>query len=413
MIQFKPFAALRPKKEKADRVCCPPYDVIDTARAAQIASGNDDSFVHVIRSEIDLAENKDVYSNEVYEKAAENLEKMEKSGLLVQDKKPCYYIYRQLQGGREQNGICALAGIDDYAQGKIKKHELTLPAKEEDRLNHFLACRAHTEPVFLFYKKNDAIGALIKKLKDKYSPVYDFTDEAATTHTLWVVSDDDDIQELMGMLEEQECLYIADGHHRSASSVRAGMYMRGKYPDYEPDAQFNYIMAVAFPENELNVMDYNRLLKDTGEYTAEVFAERLKADFIVEKLEKMQRASEPHTFMMYINGAWYRLTAKSGSFDEKDSIASLDASILQNNVFDKILGITDPRTSPRLSFVGGINGYKALSDKVDDNSYSAAFALFPVTTQQLRKVADENKVMPPKSTWFEPKLASGLFIHKF
>ena len=414
MLTVKPFKAIRPKPQLAEKVSSLPYDVMSTQEAREMAEGNDVSFLHIIRSEIDLSPDIDVHAEAVYEKAAENLDAFIEKGILFQDETPHYYIYRQVMNGRAQTGICAVASTEDYKNGLIKKHEFTLPQKEEDRINNFLYCQAHTEPVFLINKKNEVIRSIIDTVTSTIKPVYSFISDDGISHELWVVEDQSDTDKIEEAFKQMDAIYIADGHHRTASSYKVGEKMRAENPDAPDDAEFNFIMAVIFSEDELHIMDYNRLLKDIGDYSKEGFIEAIRKDFTVEEITDQNiKTDTKHTFSMYMDGKWYLLTAKEGTFDADDPVLSLDASILQNNLFDKLLGIKDPRTTDRLAFVGGIRGYKELEKRVDNNEAVAAFGLYPVRIQDLLSVADSGMVMPPKSTWFEPKLRSGLFIHKF
>lgn len=415
MLTVKPFRALRPIPELAEKVSSLPYDVMNTQEAIQMAAGNDVSFLHIIRSEIDLPESTDPHSAQVYEKAAENLASFIKRGVLIKDETPHYYIYRQVMDARVQTGICALASIDDYESGKIKRHEFTLPEKELDRIHNFLACKAHTEPVFLINKTNETIKKIISQTTQAENPVYSFTSEDGISHQLWVVNSKSDNDSLMQAFSDMDALYIADGHHRTASSCRVGEQMRTEHPDYTGDEEFNFIMAVIFSEEELHIMDYNRLLLDMGSFDKNSFIEKIRADFDIRKLgiNEDRKAKKKHQFSMYLGEEWYELTAKVGSYESADPVASLDASILQKNIFEKLLGIEDPRTTKRLSFVGGIRGYSELEKRVNGGEAAAAFGLYPVSISDLISVADSGMVMPPKSTWFEPKLRSGLFIHQF
>ncbi len=414
MLTVKPFKAIRPKPELAERVSSLPYDVMSTQEAREMAKGNDVSFLHIIRSEIDLSPEIDVHAEAVYEKAAENLNAFIENGILVQDEIPHYYIYRQVMDGRAQTGICAVASTEDYKNDLIKKHEFTLPQKEEDRINNFLYCQAHTEPVFLINKKNEVIRSVIDTVTSTSKPVYSFISDDGISHELWVVEDRSDTDKIEEAFKQMDAIYIADGHHRTASSYKVGEKMRAENPDAPDDAEFNFIMAVIFSEDELHIMDYNRLLKDIGDYSKEGFIDAIRKDFTVEEIADQKiKTDTKHKFSMCMDGKWYFITAKEGTFDAEDPVLSLDASILQNNLFDKLLGIKDPRTTDRLAFVGGIRGYKELQKRVDNNEAVAAFGLYPVRIQDLLSVADSGMVMPPKSTWFEPKLRSGLFIHKF
>ncbi len=412
MVTFKPLYGLRPKKEYAKDVCCLPYDVMNRREAYKMAEGNPLSFLRVIRSEIDLDESVDVYSDAVYDKAAENLKDFIGKGIFVRDEKPCYYVYTQVMDGRSQTGIFGLNSIGDYQSGVIKKHELTLPKKEEDRIRNFIACRAHTEPIMLLYKRNETLARLLAKIKSG-APEYDFTDAQGVSQQLWTVAEDGDMAVIEQAFAGMDSVYIADGHHRAASSYRSGEMMRRECPACNGTEQFNFIMSVCIAEDDLMVMDYNRLALDIGRYGAKDFLTALEGDFAVTEKQDLYITSQKHTFSMYLEGRWYALEAKSGSFDENDPVKSLDASILQDNVFEKLLQIDDPRTTGRLSFVGGIRGYAALKESVDSGEAKAAFGVFPVRVADLIAVADNGLIMPPKSTWFEPKLRSGLIIHEF
>jgi len=403
MTTVKAFKAVRPNKDFASEVSCLPYDVMDRDEAKMMAAGNEYSFLRVVRSEIDLSDDISAYDESVYLKAKENLDNFIKDGILIQDNKECFYLYEETMDGRVQTGICALCSVEDYNNGKIKKHEFTLPKKEIDRINNFLYCRAHTEPVFFINRDDDELNRIIMDHKQN-APVYDFVSDDGIKHRFWVIDCDDTIQKITDIFDRTDALYIADGHHRTASSAKVSEQLGGK--------NAGYIMAVIFPESQVKIMDYNRLLMDTGEYTAEEFIDKLGEDFIIEKKEEhIYKASATHEFAMYIEGAWYSLTAKDGTFDANDPVERIDAQIMQKNIFDKILGIKDPKTTDRLKFVGGIRGYGYLKDAVDDKKATAAFALYPVEVKDLLDVADAGMVMPPKSTWFEPKLSSGLFVH--
>ena len=409
MLKVRPFKALRPTPEVAAELSSLPYDVMNVAEAAQMAEGKPNSFLHIIRSEIDLPSSVDVHSKPVYEKARDNLRDFIDRGILKQDEKAHFYIYSQTMNARTQTGICALTSVDDYKEDKIKRHEFTLPEKETDRINNFRACNAHTEPVFFINKKNDKLSTLIKDYITKNDAVYDFVSEDGIAHKFWVICDSMN-EEIEGIFADMDALYIADGHHRTNSSCRVGDILKGKGLHCE---ELDYIMAVIFSEDELFVMDYNRLLKDISDLSKEDFLKKLEEDFEVTLKDELYKADEKHSFSMYIDGEWYCLKAKVGSFDEEDPVARLDAAILQDNVFEKIFGIVDPRTSDRLNFVGGIRGYEELKKRVDNKEARVAFGVYSVTIEDLLKVADAEMIMPPKSTWFEPKLRSGLFIHQF
>ena len=331
--------------------------------------------------------------------------------ILNRDEEPHFYVYSQIMDGREQTGIIGLNSIDDYENNKIKKHEHTLPKKEQDRINNFIYCKAHTEPIMLIHKRCEAINAVIAKIKQNPAE-YDFTDEQGVRQMLWVVGGDD-CAAIESAFAGMDCVYIADGHHRAASSYRSGLIMREKTPGCKETEEFNYIMSAIISEDDLYVMDYNRLVTDLGSYSVSGFIEALREDFEITEKNQMYIADKKHVFSMYAEGRWYAIEAKSGSFDENDPIKSLDASILQANVFDKLLSIKDPRTSDRLQFIGGIRGYEELKQAVDSNRAKAAFGVYPVSINDLINVADKGLIMPPKSTWFEPKLRSGLIVHQF
>ncbi len=403
MTTVKAFRAVRPAKEFAEIVSCLPYDVMDRDEAKAMASGNSRSYLRIVRSEIDLSDDISAYDECVYLKARENLNNFMNDRILIQDEKECFYIYEETMLGRTQTGICALCSVEDYNNGIIKRHEFTLPKKEIDRINNFLYCRAHTEPVFFIHKDEKNIDRIVEKYKQN-EPVYDFVSSDDIRHRFWVVEDEDIITDITSLFEKMPEVYIADGHHRTASSAKVSEKVGGK------DA--GYIMAVIFPESQVKIMDYNRLLMDTGEYTGEEFIAKLNEDFIVkEKDEEIYTAKRTHEFAMYMDNKWYSLTPKDDTFDENDPVGRIDAQILQDLLFDKILGIKDPKTTDRLKFVGGIRGYGYLREQVDDGKAAAAIAVYPVEVKDLLSVADAGMVMPPKSTWFEPKLRSGLFLH--
>ena len=413
MAIVRPFQALRPAPEYASKVQCLPYDVMNRQEATEMAEGNPYSFLHICRSEIDLPQQEDPYYPSVYAKAKENINDFIDQGILIREDAPAFYVYRQIMDGRAQTGIVGCGSIDDYMNNVIKKHELTRHEKELDRINHFDICNANTEPVFFTYKKNDALSQLVQEVTDTTEPVYHFTSQDNVTHILWVVADKGKCNEISNRFSEIDYLYIADGHHRSASAVKVGLKRREENPDFTGDEEFNYFMAVIFPDEDLKIFDYNRVVKDIGVYDEHTFF------FIVsQKFDLYQPAKkgpylpeEKHTFGMFLNGTWYKLVAKPGTFDENDPIESLDVSILQNNLLEPFLGISDPRSDKRIDFVGGIRGLKELERRASTDM-KIAFALYPVSITELIQVADADLLMPPKSTWFEPKLASGLFIHE-
>ena len=416
MATIRPFKGIRPVRELASKIAALPYDVMNSDEARKMVEGNPHSFLHVDRAEVDLDPSIDVHDKRVYEKARENLDKMIDKGEYIQDEMPCLYIYRQIMNGRSQTGIVFCASIDDYLNNVIKKHEFTRADKELDRINHVDYCDANTGPIFLTYKEEQIASEIIEawiENESKRKPIYNFTAEDGITHIVWVIDNDIIINELIDLFKEVDCLYIADGHHRSASAVKVGLKRRKEHPDYTGDEEFNYFLAVAFPDNDLMVMDYNRVIKDLNGMTKEEFLKKLEKDFIVTKSENNApvKPSKKHTFGMDIENDWYLLEAKEGTFDAEDPINQLDVAILQNNVLTPILGIEDVRVSDRIDFIGGIRGIKELEKRVNTDM-KIAFSMYPTEVHDIMDVADIGEVMPPKSTWFEPKLRSGLFIHK-
>lgn len=411
MAKIKPFAALRPATEYADKIISAPYDVISREEAEKAVKDNPMSFLHICRSEIDLPDIDDPYDQTVYNRAKNNLTEFINKGLLIKDDKPMYYIYRLGMNGKSQTGIAACVSIDDYTDNIIKKHELTRLDKEIDRIRHFDSCNANTEPVFITYRNRDDLQTLTNDWIKRHSPVYDISAIDGIVHTVWTVDDDSAIKRITGIFADISSLYIADGHHRSASAVETGMKRRKENPGYTGNEEFNFFLTVIFPDCELNIYDYNRVVKDLNGHTAGEFIEILSRSFNIEKIEKGRHRPEAmHVFSMYIDGEWYRLTAKDEIIPD-DIIKRLDVSILQDNILGPVLGISDPRTDKRIDFVGGIRGLEELENRVN-NGMAAAFALYPVTINDLMEVSDRNLMMPPKSTWFEPKLGSGLLIHQ-
>ncbi|MBQ7624186.1 MAG: DUF1015 domain-containing protein [Clostridia bacterium] len=410
MAKVRPFKAVRPAPEYAAKVAALPYDVMSSDEAREMVKGNPYSFLHVDKAEIDLPLGTDLYSPVVYGKARDNLYKMIKDGVFIEDNKPCYYVYRQIMNGRAQTGIVACASVDDYIDNVIKKHELTRADKEEDRCNHVDICDANTGPIFLTYRARADIAATVEKYV-KTAPVYDFVSDGVS-QTVWVISDEADISAITSAFEQTPALYIADGHHRSASAVRVGKKRREQNPGYTGEEEFNFFLSVLFPDKELYIMDYNRVVLDLNGLTPGEYLARVSEKFNVEPWSRPEgTVKEKHSFGMYMNGRWYKLTAKTGSFDEKDVIGSLDVSILQQNLLSPVLGIGDPRTDKRIDFVGGIRGIGELEKRVNAGA-AVAFAMCPTDVSELMKIADAGLIMPPKSTWFEPKLLSGLFVHK-
>lgn len=410
MATIRPFAALRPPKQYVEQVSCLPYDVMNHAEACAMAAGNASSFLHICRADIDTSEAA-IHDEITYQKSRENLETFIRKGFLVRENAPAYYIYRQMMWGRVQTGIVGCASVDEYLDGTIKKHELTRKEKELDRINHFDACSTQTEPVFLAYRKHEGIATAIREWIKFHKPEYDFTSDDGVTHLLWPVTDDEVIAAIRKGFEEVPTLYIADGHHRTASSAAVSAKRRQQHPDYTGEEEYNYLMAVTFSDEDLFIMDYNRVVADLNGLTAEQFLRAIGEQFTVTpaKPGAPYAPKSKHEFGMYLNNTWYAITAKEGSFDANHPIDSLDCAILQSNLLAPILGINDPRTDNRIDFVGGIRGLEELERRTGEG---VAFSLYPVTMADLFHVADSGEIMPPKSTWFEPKLRSGLFAHE-
>ena len=411
MATIRPFAAIRPPKEYAEQVSCLPYDVMNHSEACAMAAGNASSYLHICRADIDTSE-EEIHDAVTYEKSRENLRKFLENGFLKRESKPCYYIYRQMMWGRVQTGIVGCASVDEYLDGTIKKHELTRKEKELDRINHFDTCSTQTEPVFLAYRKHEGISATILEWIKFHKPEYEFTSEDGVTHLLWPVTDDAAIAAIRLGFEEVPVLYIADGHHRTASSAAVSARRRAEHPDYTGDEEFNYLMAVTFCDEDLFIMDYNRVVTDLNGLSEEEFLATIGDKFTVAPAAPgaPHAPRAKHEFGMYLGGSWYVVTAREGTFNAGHPIESLDCAILQSNLLAPVLGITDPRTSERIDFVGGIRGLQELETRA--GSAGVAFALYPVTMADLFNVADSGEIMPPKSTWFEPKLRSGLFAHE-
>ena len=407
MAIIQPFKALRPQPQLAKQLASRPYDVLNSAEAKKEAADNSASFLHITKSEIDLPESVDIHDAQVYEKAKENLTAFIKRDVLFRESKDCYYIYQLIMHGRSQTGLVCVSSVDDYENDIVKKHEFTRPEKELDRINHIKTSGAQTGNVFLAYRNNIGLDALIENWKKIKTAVYDFVADDEIQHTIWVVNDELTIQNISSIFENEiPCTYIADGHHRAASAakVRAAL---GTNASKNAD----YFLTTLFPSNQLYIMDYNRVVKDLNGLTPASFIEAVSLKFNVENLS--QEPFKPqalHEMGMYLNGSWYKLTSKPGTFTE-DPIGILDVTILQNNILDGILGIVDPRTDSRVDFVGGIRGLQVLADRVDNGQFAAAFSLYAVTIDQLFAIADAGNVMPPKSTWFEPKLRDGLLTH--
>jgi len=407
MSIIQPFKALRPQPQLAKQVASRPYDVLNSSEAKKEAAGNPASFLHVTKSEIDLAESVDIHDALVYEQAKENLTAFIKRDVLFRESKDCYYIYQLIMHGRSQTGLVCVSSVDDYENDIIKKHEFTRPEKELDRINHIKTSGAQTGNVFLAYCNNIDLDTLIENWKKTKTAVYDFVADDEIQHTIWVVNDELSIQNISSIFKNEiPCTYIADGHHRAASAakVRAAL---GAHATKNAD----YFLTTLFPSNQLYIMDYNRVVKDLYGLTPAAFIEAVAVKFEVEQLSKEPfKPAALHEIGMYLNGSWYKLTAKPGTYTQ-DPIGILDVTILQNNILDAILSISDPRTDSRVDFVGGIRGLQVLADRVDNGQFAAAFSLYAVTIDQLFAIADTGNVMPPKSTWFEPKLRDGLLTH--
>ncbi|HHW67267.1 MAG: hypothetical protein PWP07_1403 [Epulopiscium sp.] len=411
MAVLRPFKSLRPRKDLVHKVAALPYDVMSSEEARSMVKDNPYSFLHVDKAEIDLDRSIDLYDQRVYEKARENLTRMIHDGIYIKDKSSCFYIYKLVMDGREQTGIVGCTSIDDYQNNIIKKHELTREDKELDRIKHVDYCNAHTGPIFLTYRSKKEINDMIEFWMKNNDPIYDFTAEDNIRHIVWMIDDQSVIDQIKDVFNKIDYLYIADGHHRAASAVKVGLKRREE-GSYTGEEEFNFFLSVLFPDDQLHIMDYNRVVKDLNGLSEEEFLKALNDKFIVEKFEESSpyKPRKKHEFGMYIDHTWYRLTAREGSFNDKDPVERLDVSILQNNLLHPILGIADPRTDQNIDFVGGIRGLKELEIRVQ-NGMKVAFSLYPPSIKDLMDIADANKIMPPKSTWFEPKLRSGIFIH--
>ena len=412
MAIIKPFKGVRPPKNLVEQVASRPYDVLNSDEARKEAEGNEKSLYYIIKPEINFPVGTDEHEPMVYDKAAENFQLWQDRGWLVQDKKECYYVYAQTMNGKTQYGLCVGAYVDDYMTGKIKKHELTRRDKEEDRMKHVRINNANVEPVFFAYPHIDEIDAIVAKTVAN-APEYDFVAPDGFGHHFWVIEDDATIARITELFAELPAFYIADGHHRSAAAALVGDEKRRNNPNHRGDEEYNYFLAVCFPDNQLNIIDYNRVVKDLNGLTEEQFLAAVAENFIVEeKGTEIYTPSKLHNFSLYIGGKWYSLTAKEGTYDDKDPIGVLDVTISSNLILDKVLGLKDLRSDKRIDFVGGIRGLGELQRRVDSGEMKVALALYPVTMQQIIDIADTGNIMPPKTTWFEPKLRSGLVIHK-
>lgn len=413
MAIIKPFRGIRPPQDLVEQVVSRPYDVLNSAEARAEAGDNEKSLYHIIKPEIDFPEGTDEHDPRVYSKAAQNFEKFQQEGWLVQDKKDCYYIYAQTMNGKTQYGLVVGAYVPDYMNGVIKKHELTRRDKEEDRMKHVRVNNANVEPVFFAYPDD----ALLDEIVQKYTaekPVYDFVaPDDGFGHKFWVIDDDKDIERITEEFKGMPALYIADGHHRSAAAALVGAEKANQNPAHRGDEEYNYFMAVCFPASQLTIIDYNRVVKDLNGLTEEEFLAALQKNFEVRKMgAEIYKPAGLHNFALYLGGNWYSLTARPGTYNDNDPIGVLDVTISSNLILDEILGIKDLRSDKRIDFVGGIRGLGELKRRVDSGEMKVALALYPVSMKQLMDIADTGNIMPPKTTWFEPKLRSGLVIHK-
>lgn len=412
MAKIHAFKGFRPGKERVNVVASRPYDVLNSSEAREEVKGNPWSFLHVVKPEVDLPENIDLYSDSVYNKGKENLQKLIKEGYFTQDEQACLYVYGQTMFGKTQYGIVACAFVDDYLNDVIKKHELTRPDKEEDRMNHIRVTGFNAEPVFFAYPDHEKLDSLVDQVVSEEAE-YDFVTDDGVGHHFWVISDTEKIREIEELFDRDiPFTYVADGHHRTAAAALVGQERRKNNPDHRGDEEYNYFLAVHFPASQLTIIDYNRVVKDLNGKTPSEFLEELKDAFLVEeKGSQIYKPDKLHTFGMYMEGKWYKLRAKPGTYKDEDPIACLDVTILSEQVLGPLLNITDLRKSKRIDFVGGIRGLEELSRRVDQGEMAAAFALYPVSMKQLMDIADNGMIMPPKTTWFEPKLRSGLVIH--
>lgn len=414
MAVVKPFRGLRPPAGLASEIACLPYDVMNSEEAAVMARGKEKSLLHITKSEIDLPEGTDVHSEDVYRKAFENFTEWQAKGWLVQDEKPNFYIYAQTMKGRTQYGIVGAAAVNDYLLGVIRKHELTRPDKEEDRMVHVRTNNANIEPVFFAYPAVKELDKIVSRVVRKQKPEYDFVAEDGIGHQFWVIRDETMISQIEKLFNEKvPLMYVADGHHRTAAAALVGKEKRDKNPAHRGDEEYNYFLAVIFPDEQLRILDYNRVIRDLNGHTPEQLLSKLEECFVVkDKGSNTYRPRKLHNFAMYLNGKWYSLTARPGTFNDADPIGVLDVTVLTEKVLKPLLDIQDLRRSKRIDFIGGIRGLGELKKRVDSGEMKVAFALYPVSMKQLITIADTGNIMPPKTTWFEPKLRSGLVIHK-
>ena len=410
MTLIRPFAGLRPTPERAADVVAPPYDVLNTEEARARAAGRPYSFLHISKPEIDLPAGTDPYSEAVYAKGAENLQKQIAEGILQQDNQACYYLYRLIMGKHSQTGLVAVASVPDYDTNRIRKHEFTRPDKEDDRVRQVDTLNAQTGPVFLTYRHDQRVDEIVKQVCAG-KPVYDLTADDGVQHTLWVVSEPALMEELTRRFDAMKCLYIADGHHRSAAASRVAAMRKNNNATHTGDESYNYFLSVIFPDNQMKILDYNRVVKDLNGLDKAAFLAAVAKNFTVESQSSAVKPGQAGEFGMYLDSQWYRLTIRADLLPTDDPVKRLDVSLLQNNLIEPVLGISDPRRDKRIDFVGGIRGLQELEKRVNSGEMAVAFSLFATSMDALMSVADANEVMPPKSTWFEPKLADGLVSH--
>jgi uncharacterized protein (DUF1015 family) len=411
MALVLPFKAVRPQQKFVSQVAALPYDVMTREEAQKAVSGNALSFMHVEKSEIDVPDQTKSDDDLIYQTAKRNFVQMQEKGILLQDKSPCFYIYQQKMSGRAQTGIVGLMSAAEYDAGKIKKHELTRKDKEEDRINHVSTVNAQTGPVFISYRERQNLNKIVDKIMAG-TPEYDFTADDGVIHTVWIVADAIQIEEIKKEFRDVDALYIADGHHRAAAATTVARVRRSQDKSAGSVKEYESVLAVFFPHTQLKVMDYNRAVKDLNGLTPEKFIEKISSCFTVSKNFTARSPQQLHDFGMYLGGEWYKITIKKGMYNESDPVASLDAAILQEHLLDPVLGIKDPRIDDRIKFIGGIRGMDELEKLVNKEGFAVAFSLYPTTMEQIINVADAGAIMPPKSTWFEPKLRSGIFTHK-
>lgn len=410
MTLIRPFAGLRPTPDQAEAVVAPPYDVLNTEEARARAEGRPYSFLHISKPEIDLPAGTDPYSPDVYAKGAENLKNLLDKGVLQQDQQACYYLYRLIMGNHSQTGLVAVASVPDYDVNRIRKHEFTRPDKEDDRVRQIDALNAQTGPVFLTYRHDDKVDALVEQVC-KTTPEYDLKADDGVQHTIWVVKEQAQLDELTQRFDAMDCLYIADGHHRSAAASRVAAMRKQNNAGHTGDEPYNYFLSVIFPDNQMKILDYNRVVKDLNGKSKDDYLSEITASFAVDPQTEAVKPSKAGEFGMYLDGQWYRLTIKSELIPGDDPVKRLDVSLLQDNLIEPVLGIDDPRRDKRIDFVGGIRGLAELEKRVNSGEMAVAFSLYATSLDALMSVADANEVMPPKSTWFEPKLADGLVSH--